>query len=155
MIRKAVVEDVDTITRLYNITIGSSRMAKIYVRKNVLSKQVYVYEKNNEVIGAYVIETSNYGNPYRMNKIPYTVYWLHQIMIFPEYQKKGYGSQMMEHYFKAGKDNNVDSFKLVCKDKLVKYYKKFGFVVTERAKKRRGDKEYYHIMEKRNKPKNI
>ena len=150
MIRKAKIKDVDIITELYIQAIGSSKMAKTHMKSRVLKDEAFVKELDGKIIGAYIVEKGKFGDPYKMNRIPYTVYWLQHIMVFQEHRKKYYGKEMMNHYFMTGNDSEVKLYKLVCKDHMVKYYKKFGFEVIERAKRKRGDKEHYNIMQKSN-----
>lgn len=153
MMRRAMIKDIETLSILYRETIvkteekSAYRFINKFIKKNVLSNDVFVKELNGKIIGAYISEKNKFGDPYTKNKIPYTVYWLNQLMVFPEYQKHGYGKELMEHYFITGLEHKATSCKLVCRDNLLKYYKRLGFKIVDKGRMKRSERDHY-IMEK-------
>ena len=149
MIRLGIVDDIDTITTLYKETIGTSSMVKLYMRKNILTNQVYIKDVDNNIAGAYIYQISKFSNPYTFSKIPYEVFWLEQIMVFKEHQGKGIGKELLLHYFNTGLNNNINQFMLVCKKELISYYEKFEFKIVETGMQKRHNEEYY-VMKRTN-----
>ena len=145
------MSDLKELKKLYKNTIKDneenkgSTFPKSYVKKCILYNIAFVKVENDKIIGAYFSEKNQFGNPYVMNKVPFSVLWLHQIMVFPEYQNKGYGMELMKHYFELGKSLETKSFRLVCKESLLGYYNKFGFKVLEKNEHKRVQNDY--VME--------
>lgn len=46
----------------------------------------------------------------------------------PEYRNRGYAGELINHFIQEAKDQGRAGVVLTCKDKLVDYYAKFGFV---------------------------
>ncbi|GLX85350.1 N-acetyltransferase GCN5 [Thalassotalea loyana] len=50
------------------------------------------------------------------------------LAVDPNYQKRGYASQLTEHFIKVSQANGRKGIILTCKDYLVPFYNSFGFV---------------------------
>lgn len=50
------------------------------------------------------------------------------VVVLPEYQKNGYAKKIIERVIDDAKQQNRKGCILTCKNKLLKYYEKFGFV---------------------------
>lgn len=154
MMRRAIIKDVDVLVKLYKKTIvvtekkDAYRFVNSFIKKNVLNNDVFVKELDGKIIGGFIAEKNKFGNPYTKSITPYTVYWLNQLMVFPEYQKKGYGKEIMRQFFVTGLEHNTKSFKLVCRDNLTKYYKRLGFRIVDKGRMKRSERDHY-IMELR------
>jgi len=148
MIRKATIKDLDTLITIYKETLDNIRFSKSYIKKYIFTNFVYLKEVDNEIVGAYIFEINNIGNPYLINKIPYNVCWIHQLMVSNKHKNKGYGIELMNHFFKHGLESNVTAYRLVCTKELIKYHERFGYKVIYTGKKTKKDKEYYFTMEK-------
>ena len=48
--------------------------------------------------------------------------------VIPEYRRRGCGAMLMEHIISQAKAQGRVGVVLTCKDKLIHYYEKFGFV---------------------------
>ena len=153
MMRRAMIKDIETLVKLYNKTIVTTekknayRFTNRFIKRNVLDNDVFLKEVDGKIVGAYISEKNKFGDPYVKNRIPYNVYWLNQLMVFPEYQKQGYGKELMNHYLESGSGHKVTSCKLVCRDNLLKYYKRLGFKVVDKGRMKRSERDHY-IMEK-------
>jgi len=148
-----MIKDIETLALLYKETIvrteekSAYRFVNRFIKRNVLDNDVFVKELNGKIIGAYISEKNKFGDPYVKNKIPYDIYWLNQLMVFPEYQKQGYGKEMMEHYLASGVEHGAKSYKLVCRNNLIKYYKRLNFKIVDKGRMKRSERDHY-IMEK-------
>lgn len=154
MIRKATIKDLKDVSKVYISSINKDNnnepfiFYKRYIKNRILHDYVFVKEVNGKIIGAYVGEKNNFGNPYTFNKIPYNTFWSTQLMVYEEYQGMGYGKELMNHYFIFGKELDIKSYRIICQEKLVTYYERMEFIIVEKAKTHKKS-DWYYIMERK------
>ncbi|MFC1454882.1 GNAT family N-acetyltransferase [Candidatus Undinarchaeota archaeon] len=54
--------------------------------------------------------------------------------ILPEFQGKGISKPLMDEFIKRSKESGKEKILLICKDTLVDYYKKYGFINLGKSK---------------------
>ena len=126
MLRKYEITDVEVIVDIENKTLHNSLGVDFYTRdlENPLANH-YVYEFDNKVIGF----VSSYFDGEIIEILNYC--------IDPEYQSKGFGTKLMEEFFK--RQNAISAILEVRSSnvKAIGLYKKFDFKTI------RIRKEYY------------
>ena len=126
MLRKYEITDVEVIVDIENKTLHNSLGVDFYTRdlENLLANH-YVYEFDNKVIGF----VSSYFDGEIIEILNYC--------IDPEYQSKGFGTKLMEEFFKC--QNAVSAILEVRSSnvKAIGLYQKFDFKTI------RIRKEYY------------
>ena len=55
-------------------------------------------------------------------------FFVSELFVMPEYQKKGYAGQLLERMVQDAKDQGRKGLVLTCKEEKIHYYAKFGFV---------------------------
>ena len=55
--------------------------------------------------------------------------YIQDVIVNPKYQKQGIGTCMMEMAIKKLKDNKIYAISVLFEEKLVNFYKKFGFYI--------------------------
>ncbi len=50
------------------------------------------------------------------------------LLVHPDYQKKGIAEALLNHMINVSRERGKQAVILTCKDKLIHYYEKFGFV---------------------------
>ena len=128
-IRIAVKKDLKSITNLYKQTIKDElfKFPTIYINRHIQRHQIIILEKNGNLVGCYIWKVNKIKNPISMKRSKNAIVWLEQIMVFPEHQGNGFGKEIMDNYLKI----KSKEYRLVCKENLIEFYKKFGFVVVE------------------------
>lgn len=63
----------------------------------------------------------------------------------PQYQKKGYAAQVMERVIADCKKQGRKGIVLTCKDRLVHYYEKFGYVNEGKSESVHGGAVWYDM----------
>lgn len=64
----------------------------------------------------------------------------------PDYQKRGYAEQMLNFMIEIANKRNKKGVILTCKDKLIKYYEKFGFKNLGVSKSVHGGAVWYDMI---------
>ena len=63
----------------------------------------------------------------------------------PEYRRKGYAGELLNYAIADAKKQGRKGLVLTCKDKLVAYYRKFGFVSEGRSESTHGNVVWYQM----------
>ena len=122
--RRALPSERKTLVRLYTETINNDTLISAYLKRNIISNNVYVITNlDDDILGMYVFSKSRLPNPYSSNRNKDIYYWLDQISVWPNEQHKGYGNQLMKHFLTI----KAKEFRLVCEPKLEKFYINYGF----------------------------
>lgn len=66
--------------------------------------------------------------------------------VISEYRCKGIASQLMEHLISVSKEAGRKGMILVCKDKLVHYYEKFGYKNQGPSKSTHGGSKWFDML---------
>lgn len=67
------------------------------------------------------------------------------IAVSPAFRRKGYGERLINHLIKKSKEQNRAGVTLTCKEYLISYYEKFGFIDLGISKSVHGG-EVWHDM---------
>ena len=63
----------------------------------------------------------------------------------PEYRNQGCATRLMQHVIDVSRKHNRQGIVLTCKEKLVQYYAKFGFVNEGVSTSKHGDVQWYQM----------
>jgi len=128
-LRFAEKKDMKDMTDIYKATIKDEffKFPTIYINRHIQRNQAVVFEYQNKVIGCYIWTVNKIANPTVSKRSKMPIIWLEQIMVNPDYQGRKIGNILMGSFLKM----NGREFRLVCKDNLIEFYKKYGFEVTE------------------------
>ncbi|WP_409227163.1 GNAT family N-acetyltransferase [Gudongella sp. SC589] len=66
--------------------------------------------------------------------------------VIPEYQRQGIAAMLMEHMIEESKKSGRKGVILTCKDKLIKYYEKFGFENLGVSDSQHGGATWYDMI---------
>lgn len=66
--------------------------------------------------------------------------------VLPEYQHQGIAQQLMRAYIAAGRNMAKESIILTCKEKLIPFYKQFGYVCTGVSASTHGGATWYDMV---------
>jgi predicted N-acetyltransferase YhbS len=103
--------------------------------KNSITSNVTLYANlDNEVVGilTFINNTDRYGNKF-IN--------FDGICSPEKYSGRSIGEKLIDTLIRIGKLNDIKYINLECKGELMKYYKKFGFIVTSERKKYDSDND--------------
>ena len=67
------------------------------------------------------------------------------LAVLPEFQKKGISKLLMKKFIQISKKLNKKKILLLCKEDLIEYYKKYGFVYAGKSKSKQGGFEWYEM----------
>ena len=129
--KPAELKDLPVLIELYKSTLFHCKhRIDTYFKNFIIDNNVLLLYDNNILVGAYAKETFRIENTITNRKGQKQILWLQQIMVYPAYQKQGYGKIMLHHLMK----NNINNLqiRLECYSELVLYYMQFGFQVIER-----------------------
>ena len=128
-LRTAKKNDAERIAELYDKTIGQVRHPYRYCMRYIRRKKCIVMESNGALVGAYMISINTHPNPYSSSRTQEKRYcWLEQIMVLPDHQGMGYGTLLIKDFMERYKEYEQ---RLICKPKLVSWYRMFGFRVIQ------------------------
>lgn len=136
-IRNARVEDLDQVADIERICFPKAEAAsKAIFRERIIafSQGFFVAElegkiigfinggvTNNEHIEDEFFSDMTYHNEEGNNVV------IFGLDVLPDYQKKGYAQQLMEHFIEEAKKAGKKKILLTCKEHLISYYQKFGY----------------------------
>ena len=128
-LRFAEKKDMKDMADIYKATIKDElfKFPTIYINRHIQRNQAVVFEYHDIVIGCYLWIVNKISNPITSKRSKIPIVWLEQIIVSPEYQGRGIGNELMKSFLKI----NSQEFKLICKENLIDFYKKYGFEVTE------------------------
>lgn len=138
LIRLAQIEDLDAIIEIETICFPVEEAASketITERFNVFMENFVVAEDDGQVIGfingCCYCELSLPDELYHDSSLHdkdgayQTVFGLD---VLPAYRKNGVAKQLIDYFIALAKQRNKKGIALTCKDHLVHYYERFGFV---------------------------
>ncbi len=139
-IRKAEQRDISSITDLLILCAndmhqqGMSHWLGVYdvnaVAHNLLTKQVYILEKDDELLGCIAIgtEKAGYYNDCWPHAPDADVY-ITQLAVAPKKQGSGYGKQLMQFCLKQTQGKTVQLDAVDHYPALINFYKNLGFQI--------------------------
>ncbi len=66
--------------------------------------------------------------------------------VLPEYEKKGYGKQLMTHMIEESKKRGRKGVVLTCKEHLISFYEQFGYKVVGKSASTHGGATWYDMI---------
>ena len=155
MIQLATPEDLNEISRIEDICFPPAEAAK----KEVIAKRLvafkdsfFVARENDQIIGfvngratdSLVIHDELFYDAKPDDAIGEN-WCIFGLDVLPEYQNRGIAAKLMEHFIEAAKKHQKKRVLLTCKERLVPYYEKFGFVNDGLSKSAHGGAEWYDM----------
>ena len=67
------------------------------------------------------------------------------VITHPEYQKKGYASMVMNHVIKEALKQGRKGIVLTCKEHMIPFYKRFGYINEGKSKSKHGGETWYDM----------
>lgn len=155
MIRKVGPRDLDELVRLENICFpeaeAATREAFAY-RIAAFPDSFYVAVENNEIIGIVngcvtdspvisddLFEPEGGHNPNGKNQA------IFGLLVDPRYQKQGIAASLMNHFMDAARQAGREKMILTCKEHLIHYYEKLGYVNLGVSKSVHGGAVWYDM----------
>ena len=155
MIQLATPEDLNEISHIEDICFPPAEAAK----KEVIAKRLvafkdsfFVARVNDQLIGfvngratdSLVIHDELFYDAKPEDAIGEN-WCIFGLDVLPEYQNRGIAAKLMEHFIEAAKKHQKKRVLLTCKERLVPYYEKFGFVNDGLSKSAHGGAEWYDM----------
>jgi ribosomal protein S18 acetylase RimI-like enzyme len=156
IIRKVDINDLDAVTRLENICFPEAEAAtkeSFEYRIAAFPESFYVALENDEMIGIVngcvtdslvisddLFEPGGGHNPNGRNQA------IFGLLVDPRYQKRGIAANLMNYFMDAARQAGRDKMILTCKEHLIKYYEKFGYVNYGISKSTHGGAVWYDMV---------
>lgn len=67
------------------------------------------------------------------------------VVIDPKFQGLGYSVELMNAFIEIMKSLNKQTIHLMCKDKYIKFYEKFGFIYNKISESTHGGEKWYEM----------
>ncbi len=156
-IRQATIEDLDAVTEVERVCFPAAEAASresFAIRLNAFgpSFMVAVDKDKNQIIGMINGTVSNedvIADEMFENNI-YNVRGDYQMIfgidVLPEYRCQGIGAQLMDAMIKLAWDEGRRGLVLTCKDRLIEFYEKFGYVNKGVSKSVHGGAQWYDMV---------
>lgn len=155
-IRKATIEDLDSITKVEAICFPVEEAAtkdSFKHRINTFSKSFFVAEIDGKIIGfingSIINGTVIFDELYEDSTlhIPDGNYQtIFGLDVIPDYRNIGVAAQLMNHIIDISKIAGRKGVILTCKEKLIYYYSKFGYVNKGISKSIHGGAKWYDMI---------
>ena len=156
MIRNVRKEDLDKVAKIEASCFPKAEAASktaFEERITVFSEGFYVAELDNEIIGFINggATNENHIEDDFFNNMDLHVLDGENIVIFgldvhPDHQKKGYAKVLMNHFIDASKKDGRKKILLTCKEHLIGYYEKFGYVNEGVSESEHGGARWYDMF---------
>lgn len=138
IIRTATKNDLDYVTAIEATCFPAAEAAKrdiIKERLQAYSKGFFIGEVDGEIVGfinggAFDAETikDEFFEDMNLHKDTNPALVIFGLDVHPEHQKKGYAAELMNHFIEFAKIDGKDRVLLTCKEHLIHYYGKFGYI---------------------------
>lgn len=154
-IRKATLTDLGKIAEIESTCFPTAEAAtkdSLQDRLTNYSKGFFVATVNDEIIG--FINGACTNGPTIEDKyfesMTYHEDSGQNLMVFgldvlPDYQRNGYAAELMKHFIQFAKTENKAAVLLTCKEHLVPYYEKFGYVSQGVSASTHGGAKWYDM----------
>lgn len=155
-IRQVVIEDLDEVTKIEKICFPEAEAASresFERRIKTFPDSFFVAEDDEKIIGfingCVTNETTIYDELYE-NSLLHVKDGVYQTIfgldVIPDYQRQGIAAQLMNHMIKVAKESGREGIILTCKEKLIHYYEKFGYVNKGISKSVHGGARWYDMI---------
>ena len=155
-IRQAIIEDLDSVAKVESICFPVEEAAtrkSLEQRINTFLKSFFVAEIDEKIIGfingCIINGTVIYDELYEDSTlhIPDGDYQtIFGLDVIPDYRNHGIAAQLMNHMIEVSRLAGRKGVILTCKDKLIHYYEKFGYVNKGISKSEHGGAEWYDMI---------
>ncbi|MBC3796105.1 GNAT family N-acetyltransferase [Acetobacterium tundrae] len=155
-IRRVSIENLEAVVEVEARCFPSAEAAtktSFEQRIKVFPEKFFLAEIDGKIIGfingCIINETAIYDELYNDAELHVsdgdfqTVFGLD---VIPEYRNQGIAAQLMNHMIEASKLEERKGVILTCKEKLIHYYTKFGFVNTGTSKSVHGGSKWYNMI---------
>lgn len=154
-IRNALPNDLNSIFEIESICFPATEAAPKNVFKErieVFPKGFFVAELNNEIVGFINGGATNEKNlkddffktmdSHLHNGENLVIFGLD---VLPKHQRKGYARELMRHFIEEAKKDRRKKIFLTCKQHLIGYYEKFGYVNMGISESTHGGAKWYDM----------
>lgn len=155
-IRQVVIEDLDEVTKIEKICFPEAEAASresFERRIKTFPDSFFVVEDDEKIIGfingCVTNEITIYDELYENFSLHVkdgayqTIFGLD---VIPDYQRQGIAAQLMNYMIKVAKESGRRGVILTCKEKLIHYYAKFGYVNKGISKSVHGGARWYDMI---------
>ncbi|WP_041711358.1 GNAT family N-acetyltransferase [Clostridium pasteurianum] len=155
-IRQASIDDLHLVVKVEEICFPQTEAAtreSLEQRINTFSTSFFVAEIDGKIIGfingCVTNKTTIYDELYKDSSLHIldgnyqTIFGLD---VIPEYRNQGIAAKLMYYMIKASKKAERKGVILACKEKLIHYYEKFGYVNKGISKSVHGGAEWYDMI---------
>ena len=155
-IRQAIIEDLDSVAKVELICFPVAEAAtkdSLEQRINTFSKSFFVAEIDEKIIGfingCIITGTVIYDELYENSALHVpdgdyqTIFGLD---VIPDYRNHGVAAQLMNYMIEVSRLAGRKGVILTCKEKLIHYYEKFGYVNKGISKSVHGGAEWYDLI---------
>ncbi|MCY6957769.1 GNAT family N-acetyltransferase [Clostridium brassicae] len=155
-IRRVSIKDLDAVTGVEAICFPEAEAAtkeSFEQRIKTFPESFFVAEIDGKIIGfingCIINETAIYDELYNDTTlhIPDGAYQtIFGIDVIPEYRNQGIAAKLMNHMIEVSKLEGRKGVILTCKEKLIHYYAKFGYVNKGISKSVHGGSTWYDMI---------
>lgn len=155
-IRQVSIGDLDEVAKIEVICFPEAEAASresFEKRIKTFPDSFFVAEKDGKIIGfingCITNETAIYDELYENSSLHVkngayqTIFGLD---VIPDYQRKGIAAQLMNYMIKVAKESGRKGVILTCKERLIHYYSKFGYVNKGISKSVHGGARWYDMI---------
>lgn len=154
-IRNVLISDLDDVSEIEGICFPKAEAATKEIfneRINVYAKCFFVIEEDSNIIG---FVNGGATNENHIRDEFFATMDLHidsgdNLVVFgldvlPDYQRKGLAKKLMKHFINEAKNNNKKKILLTCKEHLIHYYEKFGYINECVSESEHGNAKWYDM----------
>lgn len=155
-IRQVSIEDLDEVAKIEGICFPKAEAASresFEKRIKTFPESFFVAEKHKKIIGfingCITNKTTIYDELYENSSLHVrdgayqTIFGLD---VIPDYERQGVAAQLMNHMIKMAKASGRKGVILTCKERLIHYYSKFGYVNKGISKSVHGGARWYDMI---------
>ncbi len=156
IIRRVEKEDLDELVRVENLCFPkeeAATRASFEYRIAAFPESFYVAVEGDEIIGIVngcasdkeaisdeLFEPEGGHDPNGKNQM------IFGLLVDPRYQRKGIAAQLMNHFMEVARQAGRKKMVLTCKERLIHYYEKFGYVNQGVSKSTHGGAVWYDMV---------
>ncbi len=155
-IREVTIKDLDEVIKVEEKCFPKAEAAtkkSLEDRINTFKESFFIAELDNEVIGfingAVINKTVIYDELYENSYLHIkdgdyqTIFGLD---VIPRYRNKGIAAKLMNHMINKAKKDCRKGVILTCKDRLIHYYEKFGYINKGVSNSIHGGAKWYDMI---------
>jgi ribosomal protein S18 acetylase RimI-like enzyme len=155
-IRQANINDLDSVTKVEALCFPKAEAASresLQQRISTFPESFFLAEDNGKIVGfvngCIINGTVIYDDLYKDSKLHVgngayqTIFGLD---VIPEYRNEGIAALLMNHMINASKEAHRKGVILTCKERLIPFYMKFGFLNAGISESTHGGAEWYDMI---------